>query len=181
VSRALDLLKLADELLAPSPGRPPQVKLVSAIEHAYYALFVFLIDEAVTATFGRERTPAAMQLRRASSRWYTHGQMKDAANWFRRAGKIPPRIAALLGYPPGASRGIVPIELERVATAFANLQEARHNATYDTSARFTRSQAQGYVRIARAALADWEVVAMTAPARLFLLLMLTGDAPVVSR
>jgi hypothetical protein len=75
----------------------------------------------------------------------------------------------------------VPVELERVATAFANLQEARHNATYDTGARFTRSQARALVRAARAALADWKVVAATAPARLFLLLILTGDAPVVSR
>jgi len=181
VSRALDLLKQADDLLALDPRRPRQVNLQRAISNAYYALFHHLIEQAVPASLGQDRSPEARQIARSMSRWYGHGQMKDTANWFRRAGKVPPRIIALLGRSSLSPRGIVPVELERVATAFANLQEARHIADYDVGARFTRSQAQEYVRVARNALADWEVVATTGVGRLFLLLLLTGEAPVLTR
>ena len=180
MSRTLDLLAQADVLLDLDPRRPRQANLQRAISNAYYALFHHLIGQAVPASLGQDRSPEARQLARLMSRWYGHGQMKGTANWFRRAGKIPPRIATLLGYS-SAPRGIVPVELERVATAFANLQEARHIADYDVGARFTRSQAQGFVRVARDALADWEIVATTGSARLFLLLLLTGEAPVMTR
>lgn len=181
MSRTLDLLAHADALLDIDPRRPRQVSLQRAISAAYYAVFHYLIGEAVTATLGKERTPAATQLRRATSRWYSHTKMKETANWFRRAGKVPEKINALLGRSTASPKGIVPIELERVATAFVNLQEARHRADYDTGARFSRSEAQEFVRVARAAITDWSAVATTTPARLFLLLLLTGDAPVQTR
>ncbi|MDO9019399.1 MAG: hypothetical protein Q8S73_15415 [Deltaproteobacteria bacterium] len=179
MSRALDLLTQADALLDLDPRRPRQVNLQRAVSATYYALFHYLIGEAVSSTLGKERTPTARQLHRSMSRWYSHTRMKETANWFRRARRAPEKIEALLGRSSATPRGIVPIELERVATAFANLQEARHRADYDTGARFSRSEAQEFVRVARAALTDWSVVATTAPARL--LLLLTGDAPVQSR
>ena len=69
----------------------------------------------------------------------------------------------------------------RVAAAFAELQEERHRADYDLTAVLTRSDARNAVTRARSAIADWETTCNTAPARLFLLLMLTGSSVIQTR
>jgi len=106
--------------------------------------------------------------------------MKATANWFRRHGKVPADIAALLEQS-AQPHGIVPMELVRIATAFVELQEYRHRADYDPTATFTRSDAGTAVARSRAAFADLDVVTATPAWRLFSLLMLTGESVVQSR
>lgn len=175
MSLADELLERAERLAEADPTRPRQVNLRGAVHSAYYALFHRLIEEGVSAVVGGDTT-----LRNSMSRWYAHGRMKDVSNWFRGV-TAPREIVGLLGIASTMPTGIVPVELVRVATAFVELQEARHRADYDVGARFTRVEARERVKAARRAFADWKTVRGLPCARLYLLLLLTGKEPVQSR
>ncbi len=181
MSLATDLLDHAEALVAFDRTRPRQANLRRAVSGAYYALFHKLIDAAVVSLVGNAQSPEARALRAKMVRWYAHGKMKAAANWFRRSGKVSDDVKALLGFSATAPTGIVPPELVRVATTFAELQEDRHRADYDVAATFSRSAAHNAVARARGAFADWDAISATPAGRLFSLLMLTGDSVVQAR
>jgi hypothetical protein len=63
---------------------------------------------------------------------------------------------------------IVPQGIQDIATAFVALQQARHQADYDTSAMITPAQAQIDVTWAQLAFADWGVVQADPAADTFL-------------
>jgi hypothetical protein len=66
------------------------------------------------------------------------------------------------GNPAGATAAVLssPLqpELRRVANAFVELQDARHDADYDLGTTFTRLDVLQKVRLAEEAFADWDVV-----------------------
>ena len=107
--------------------------------------------------------------------------MREVANWFRGAGKIPTEVAALLGYGPGMSAGRIPALLTNVASTFADLQELRHRADYNRGYAPERRGAQAVVVRTRTAFAEWRTIAGTPMANLFLLLPLTGREPIQAR
>jgi hypothetical protein len=62
--------------------------------------------------------------------------------------------------------------MQRVALNFVLLQEARHEADYDTSKTLTRTQAQAAVQQAQDAFASWEKIRKSAEANIFILSLL---------
>jgi uncharacterized protein (UPF0332 family) len=124
-----ELLKQADHLAQKEPRRPRQASLRRAVSAAYYALF-----HAIAEEFGRSFRSAQ---RSAASRLLEHGAAKAMA------------IQIANGGDPGALIGrSCPTSLRDVARDFVHLQKARHEADYDTGARFTRNDS--LLAIARA-------------------------------
>ena len=115
------------------------------------------------------------------SRWFQHSHMKITSGWFKPTGKIPPQVVDLLKYSSALPAGCVPAPLSRVATAFIDLQEARHSADYDLEYSPSRQEAQTLVRLARQAFTDWNLVAGTFTANLYLFLLLNGKASIPER
>jgi hypothetical protein len=101
-------------------------------------------------------TPA--QLRARASRALTHGEMKA--------------VCGLFSKPNGGIKDLttVPLqtELVEIASAFYELQEARHKADYDQTETFDRVQVLGYVQRAKEAIAKWKAVKNSPNANAFL-------------
>jgi len=92
--------------------------------------------------------------------------MRDAAQGFARQ-NVSPKIRPALGTLP------VQPELIAFAAAFVDLQQARHEADYDTSRRLTRKECLDLVNQAEQAFIDWDYVRRSLPADVFLVAMLT--------
>lgn len=144
-----DLLEQAKHLAKKESKRPRQASLRRAVLAAYYALFHRLIDASsrfVVRSANREA------LRFAATRAFDHGEMKKAASSFA-SGTLPTLLQPTVPTPPG-----VPPELKRLAHAFIELQQARHEADYDLTRAFTRRDALDFVDRAGQAFSDWETV-----------------------
>ena len=119
-----DLLDQANHLANREPRRPRQASLRRAISTAYYALYHLLVAEA-TRILVREG-----RLRDRFARAFEHGNLKNASRAY--ANPQPNQLPNLTG---GAA---VPPDLDVVANAVIELQEARHEADYNVGQRFTR-------------------------------------------
>lgn len=138
-----DLLEQARQLAHHEPMRPKQASLRRAVSTAYYALFHLLADAASRELVSGQGQDA---LRQSVARALKHSDMKAGcqalANWNQRN---PPRpLAAMLPNGPSA-------EAETTAAAFVELQQARHEADYDLSRRFTRSDVLALLSVAEGA------------------------------
>lgn len=108
-------------------------------------------------------TPAALRAR--ATRAFVHGEMKSACEIFT---KITGSIKGLTTSPLEA-------ELTEVASAFYDLQEARHTADYDLAEIFDRVQVLGYVQRAKDAMTKWKAVKHTPNANVFLTALLLNS------
>lgn len=158
-----DLLDQAKHLAKRETKRPKQASLRRAVSAAYYALFHRLIDAASRFTIRGGNREA---LRFVITRAFDHGEMKKAATSFS-SGSLPVLLLPTVAHPPG-----VPAELRRLAQAFVELQQARHEADYDLTRAFTRRDALDFVDRAEQAFADWRTVDGTAAADAFLVALL---------
>lgn len=70
----------------------------------------------------------------------------------------------------------VPPELRQVASAFVNLQEARHEADYDLSRRFSRSEALDLIEVSEKATEAWREIRNTSEAQIFLTALLVNES-----
>lgn len=140
-----DLRHQAHQLARHEPQRPRQASLRRAVSSAYYALFHLLVDAV-----SREVVAGAAQetLRHSVGRALNHSDMKKAcqslANW--NINSPPEPLATLLASTP-------PPWMVTVASAFVDLQQARHEADYDLSRRFTRSDVLALIGLADGAFA----------------------------
>jgi uncharacterized protein (UPF0332 family) len=160
---ANDLLLQARRLAVQEPHRPKQASLRRAISTAYYALFHLLVQEAARAVVGQGRGASLIPL---IGRVLDHAEMKKASSSFRYgAGSLPKTVLPYL--PTG-----VPVDLTLVATAFFQLQEARHEADYNLAPRYSREEAEQVVALAETAFAAWKRVRATPEARVYLLSIL---------
>jgi hypothetical protein len=66
----------------------------------------------------------------------------------------------------------IPVQLQDVAQAFIDLQQARHEADYDISRRFTRSEAMDLMNQVDQAFVDWSNVRKDPTAEAFMLSLL---------
>ena len=57
----------------------------------------------------------------------------------------------------GASRQVPP-EVQRVASAFVDLQEERHTADYDNHEQWSLTEVQALLNTVRAAFRDWQSI-----------------------
>lgn len=152
-----ELLKQAHFLARKEPKKPTQASLRRSVSASYYALFHLLVDEATRLMLaGNVRGP----LRDSLARAFHHSAMKQTAVAFTRR-SIPPRLAS------GPDRE-VPQPLIDVATAFVQLQEARHDADYHRALRFTRREALDLADLAEQAFRDWRQVRGSLQADTFL-------------
>ncbi len=153
-----DLLRQARHLTFREPKRPLQVSLRRAVSAAYYAIFHLLVDDATRRMFpGRSRA----SLRSCLARAFVHGDMKRVALQFSSQ-----TLASRLG--PGLNGATLQPEIVNVATAFVDLQQARHEADYDTARRFTRGEVVDLLDQTKDAFADWKRVRRSIQADTFL-------------
>ena len=106
---------------------------------------------------GRDRAA----LRHCLTRAFGHAVMKQVAQQFSK-NEVKPKLA------PGLNGQPLQSELLQVASAFVDLQEARHEADYDTARRFTRREVLDLVSQAEQAFADWSRVRGSVQADTFL-------------
>ena len=146
-----DLLALARRLVppvppppAPVPPPPPIVEadLRRGVSTAYYALFHLLIHEAMA------RIVADPTLRSRVGRSFDHGKMKQVCQEYSGATVV----AGVLTVRPGV---VIAPQLRDIGTAFVDLQQARHDADYDTATPLGHRDADLKVMTAENAFLDW--------------------------
>jgi hypothetical protein len=142
-------------------GRPRQASLRRAISAAYYALFHLLIDEAARLILPGS---ASAGTRSRIERSFGHAEMKKVSQAFnapptRPADDLDRFVQALP--PPSA-------DLSAITSAFVHLQEARHEADYNTARRYTRGEVTTFVEIAERAFQDWKRIRSQPEARTYL-------------
>lgn len=162
-----DLLRQARQLAEREPRRPKQASLRRAISAAYYALFHLFVDEATRLMLGpaQRRKPLRLAIRRA----FVHKDMADAARGFASS-----NVSAKI--QPGLNDEGIQAQLRDAASAFVELQQARHEADYDVARSFTRSEAIDLVEQAEQAFVDWSSVRGTIQADAFLMSLLVLNA-----
>lgn len=159
-----DLLGQADLLAYTDKNKPKQANLRRAVSAAYYALFHLLVDHG-SRFLVSGASPQREALRHQLARSFDHGQMRKASQAFAapRPGDNPWRKA--LGTAPSTA-------LVDVASAFIDLQEARHEADYDLARAFSRGEVAALVVQAQTAFTNWNSVAGTPEGDAFLVALL---------
>jgi uncharacterized protein (UPF0332 family) len=155
-----DLLEQAVKLAKLDVKKPRQVNLRRAISSAYYALFHLLVDEACRTQIGTQHNQAPF--RHALGRAFLHGVMKDACRSFG-GGTLK----------KGVSRGlpasfVIPLEIQRLASTFVDLQDKRHLADYDLTERFRRSDVLSLILEVEKHTQDFRKLAASNEKRFFL-------------
>ena len=153
-----ELLKQAHHLATKEPRRPSQASLRRAISASYYALFHLLVDDATRRMIpGRDRA----SIRQCVSRAFRHSDMRTVCKSFA-AGNPPSKLA------PAFTGVAIDSRLIAIAQAFQDLQEARHQADYNTYRLFQKSEALYYHQLAGRVLQDWKDIRRTVQADAFL-------------
>lgn len=160
MSLADELLEQARHLATRERVHPKQASLRRAVSAAYYALFHLLIDEATSTLV------AVQALHARFARGFAHADMKDCSKAYASLTPSPAQLANLSG---GLA---IPAELQQVASAFVELQEARHEADYNVGIRFTRMQVNDLVALADAAFVSWQAVRTDPVAPMYLAALL---------
>lgn len=157
-----DLLDLAEELIERDPRRPRQVSLRRAVSCAYYALF-----HTLTTGAAKISSPDP-SLQRLIARASQHVEMKECClkvSTQPSPNQEPNQLRRFVDPTP---------EVEFIASTFVSLQGKRHEADYDHSVTFSRSDTQTQVALARRACEEWEIVRGSDSAKRLAVLVLHG-------
>lgn len=157
-----DLLAQASHLASKEPKRPKQASLRRAVSTTYYALFHFLIDESSSFLISGGG-PDRRKLRLAIARSFVHAQMKTASQAFAGSSKNP-----------WASLFSIPLGLATIAQTFVDLQQARHEADYDLTRTWGRSQVETLIARAEHAISLWGSVSGDEASRAYLVGLLVN-------
>jgi hypothetical protein len=141
-----DLLTLARQMVDRNPGTPVEAELRRAVSTAYYALFHLLVDD------GTNRIVAVASIRSRVARTFDHKLMKLVCQEYV---KLKPDSTGKYTLPSGHD---VPAEIVNLASTFVALQEARHQADYNTGTPVTHLQAETEVGRVEQSFADWHLV-----------------------
>lgn len=131
---AWDLLVQARRLAELDSGKPKQANLRRAVSSAYYALFHLFIAEFVRKVL----TGHQKALMDRVSRSFNHPDMLKVCRQWQQS-VLPQTLADLM------ERAADP-RFNAIAKTFVDLQEARHEADYDVSARLSRSETLARIR-----------------------------------
>ena len=145
-----DLMEQARHLVNRERRRPRQASLRRSVSAAYYALFHLLIDEAAKLILP---DVASSGPRSQVGRTFGHAEMKKVSQAFATTSPGKDEVYRLVRAAPP-----VPPDLVTVATAFVDLQDARHEADYNTARRYTRQEATALVESAHQAFLAWRRV-----------------------
>ena len=154
-----DLLELADRLAKPSFTDLEQASLRRAVSTAYYALFHLLVGE-----FAQLWQGGSANSRFRLERVLEHALMKEVAQSFSQKEWTD----------WSGERVKVPVELREVAKAFVSLQQARHDADYNSRIIWAPLEAQAKVQQVTLAFHQWKAVRTHPLAQDFLLSLLVG-------
>ena len=146
-----DLLRQARHLATKEPRRPLQASLRRALS-------------AVRRMISAPWYPLRDCLKRA----FDHGNMKTVAQQFAND-SVAPRLS------PGLQSESLQPELKRVAETFVDLQQARHDADYNTAWRASRPGTMGLIEQTEEAFTLWRTVRRTVQADTFLVGLLAYD------
>ncbi len=160
-----DLLAQARLLAAKEPSRPKQASLRRAVSAAYYALFHLRVGDAVRRLLAGSDREA---LRHCPGRAFDHAVMKRVAVQFAQRG-VSPKLE------PGLNQLPLQEEIVRVAAAFVDLQQQRHEADYDMGRSFTRLEVLSLISDAEGAFVDWRAVRHSVQADTFLIGLLAFE------
>jgi hypothetical protein len=158
-----DLLEQAGHLARREPRRPKQASLRRAVSAAYYALFHLLIDETT-------RNWKHVAQRSELGRSIDHGRLKKACE--KRRALLNDRLK---GNPPPCRDLDIVRHLHAVTDTVIKLQQDRHTADYDNSARWSRTGVQAKIDSAAAAFASWKDIRHERTAQEFLVTLLLKD------
>ena len=157
------LFDQAEKLIAaPAAGPPRQVDLRRAVSTAYYAVFHYILTAAADEFIGVTKRNTALYT--LVYRSVDHRGLKELAQEVRK----PQPTAKYSKYVPAKGFGN---NIQAFAVAVVELQEKRHVADYDPSARMKTSDASAVVATARSAIRRFEK-ATAARRKAFLALML---------
>jgi hypothetical protein len=158
VGVALGLLGQARYLAtyeAPSHSQPA---LRRAVSTAYYALFHLLIEDAGQRWQGSPESITGLE------RGFNHGSMKNASLQFKGSKWVDWH---------GVEQS-VPMELQRVAMAFVELQEDRNLADYNNHETWSVTDVTTVLNTATAAFSQWDFIRTDPMACNYLIAMLLG-------
>lgn len=96
--------------------------------------------------------------------------MKEICQHFSRQ-QLPQKLATFI-YPTQDPIPPTSAVMRQIALSFVALQEARHDADYDTELVFSRAEVFAYIASARQCMSDWSSLRDTDEARAFLAAML---------
>ena len=136
-----ELLNQAFELLSKEPTLQTQADFRRSVSTAYYAIFHFLINEAVV----HWDLPGS---RNGLARMFEHRVMKTVSK----------RTIDPSHYPFIGEDVTIVAALRSVAEAFIHLQDNRHIADYDMATLWTKWEALNKVEIAAEAFTTWHSI-----------------------
>ena len=158
-----DLLEQARHLAKREPKRPKQASLRRSVSTAYYALFHLLITET-TKNWKRSAE------RHTLARMFEHTLMgkvcttkRDALNGYFKT------------YPPANPRIDALRHLHIVADTFVQMLQHRHTADYDSSTKWTRTDAIEKIESVEAAFKSWNAIRSEQAAQNFLVTLLLKE------
>ncbi|MGB6687604.1 MAG: hypothetical protein WBE76_07155 [Terracidiphilus sp.] len=158
------LLEQAKHLARRERTRPRQASLRRALSTSSYALFHFLIREAVKQ-IGPNLTDDNYN---RVYRWFDHGAMYRVARMFSEdLVRIPNSKDVLIQNND--------TRIEFVAQHFADLQELRHSADYDPGAMFLRADVLQNIDFLESVFSVWPTVRSTPEGNAFLLSLLMWE------
>ena len=150
-----NLLEQAAHLAHRKVEHPTQASLRRAVSTAYYALFHFLIDEAVNI-WAVERHRAVL------ARSVSHARMKGLCVDFLKVAQ---------------GGNSIPNELVEVAQAFNQLQGDRETADYDNSKQWSLLEVESVLEATENAFAAWKTIRTQPTAEDFLMQLLFPKRP----
>jgi len=121
-----------------------------AVSAAYYALFHRITDRAA----GMIAPNVPSEINHRIIRWFEHAEMKKVCGRFTQA-KLDQPLRDLIG-------DTASFDLQKVASSFIELQEARHSADYDLGYSLTTEEACRFIRVAVVAMGSWDQIADSA-------------------
>ncbi len=162
-----DLLEQAKFLATKERGTPNQANLRRAISASYYALFHRLVGETTRMLISRNHSDA-LALKKCVSRAFRHSHMRDVCKSISQK-RLPSKLV------PAFPDFKIDDRLVKVGGAFVRLQEARHQADYDTYYHFERNEALRFQKLAANAIDDWNLICKTSQADVFMVSLLIRD------
>jgi hypothetical protein len=158
-----DLLEQAQHLARREPKRPKQASLRRAVSTAYYALFHLLITETTKNWRRAEERPTL-------ARMFEHTLMGKVCT-----AKRDELNAYFNTHPAPGPQVDVAMHLRVVTDTFVQMLQHRHIADYDSSTRWTRTDANEKIGSVEAAFASWRAIHQERTAQNFLVTLLLKE------
>jgi uncharacterized protein (UPF0332 family) len=152
-----DLLDQATRLLSHEKKKPKQASIRRAVSTAYYAAFHLLASESAKRMAPTLPKKLGLQVQRA----FEHGAMKAVCKSFA-GGTLPSFIGHL-------QSGSIEPDLQKLASHFVKLQEARHAADDDLVHTLTKQEAEDNIDKAKEVFAIWKTISKLPHSNVFLM------------